>query len=92
MAFSTLSLAQTWHVLNYSSTLKRIIDKSVAVNRPLVGAIALSLGLLFVAIYVEPISDAFELHPLDLQEWGIVAILSVVSVIAANITMRIFRK
>jgi len=27
-----------------------------------------------------------------LQEWGIVAILSVVSVIAANITMRFFRK
>ena len=92
MAFSTLSLAQTWHVLNYSSTLKRIIGKSVAVNRPLVGAIALSLGLLFVAIYMEPLSSVFELHPLNLQQWGIVAILSVVTVIAANITMRIFRK
>lgn len=92
MAFSTLSLAQTWHVLNYSSTLKRIFDKSVAVNKPLLGAIVLSLGLLLVAIYVEPLSDIFELHPLDLREWGIATIVSVVSIIAANMTMRVFRK
>jgi P-type Ca2+ transporter type 2C len=92
MAFSTLSLTQTWHVLNYSSTLKRIFDKSVAINRPLIGAIVLSLGLLFVAIYMQPLSDVFELHPLNLQEWGIATIVSVVSIVATNITMRIFRK
>jgi Ca2+-transporting ATPase len=92
MAFSTLSLAQAWHVLNYSSTLKRIVDKSVSLNRPLIGAIALSLGLLFVAIYTPPLSDIFDLHPLDLREWGIAGVISVVPIVAANITMRIFRK
>jgi Ca2+-transporting ATPase len=92
LAFSTLSLAQTWHVLNYSSTLKRIFNKSAAVNRPLVGAIALSAGLLIVAIYLKPLSDILELHPLNLYEWGIATIVSVGSTVAATITMRIFRK
>ena len=67
LAFSTLSLAQTWHVLNYSSTLKKIFGKSNAINKPLVGAIVLSLGLLVIAIYTKPLSDIFELHPLNLM-------------------------
>ncbi len=92
MAFTTLSLAQTWHVLNYSSTLKRILDKSVAINKPLVGAIILSLGLLLVAIYVAPLNEIFELHPLDLREWGIATLVSIVSIIAASIAMRVLRK
>jgi Ca2+-transporting ATPase len=92
MAFSTLSLAQTWHVLSYSSTLKGILGRSNVVNKPLVGAIALSLGLLVVAIYTKPLSDVFELHPLNLMEWGIAIIASVISIVAANITRRVFRK
>ena len=92
MTFSTLSLAQTWHVLSYSSTLKGILGNSNVVNKPLVGAIALSLGLLVVAIYTKPLSDVFELHPLNLIEWGIAIVASVISIVAANITMRIFRK
>jgi Ca2+-transporting ATPase len=91
MAFSTLSLAQIWHVLNYSSTLKKIFDKSANVNRPLVGAVILSLGLLFVALYISPLNAIFELQPLNLEELGIVTIASIVSTIAASITMRIFR-
>jgi len=89
LAFSTLSLAQTWHVLNYSSTLKGIFGKSNAINRPLVGAIVLSLGLLVIAIYTKPLSDIFELHPLNLIEWAIAIGISAVSIIAASITMRI---
>jgi Ca2+-transporting ATPase len=92
MAFSTLSLAQTWHVLKYSSTLKGILGKFNLVNKPLVGAIGLSLGLLIVAIYTKPLSDVFELHLLNLTEWGIAIVASVISIVAANVTMRIFRK
>jgi Ca2+-transporting ATPase len=91
MAFTTLSLAQTWHVLNYSSTLRRILDKSHSVNKPLLGAIVLSLVLLVIAIYVEPLNEVFELHPLNLVEWGIAILVSAISIIATTITMRIFR-
>ena len=89
LAFSTLSLAQTWHVLNYSSTLKRIFGKSNAINKPLVGAIVLSLGLLVIAMNTKPLSDILELHPLNLIEWVIAIVISAVSIIAASITMRI---
>ena len=91
MAFSTLSLAQTWHVLNYSSTLKGILGKANTVNKPLIGTIVLALGLLAIAIYVEPLSDVFELHPLNLMEWVIAIIVSVTSIVGAHITMRILR-
>lgn len=92
MAFATLSLAQTWHVLNYSSTLKRILGKANTVNKPLIGAIVLSLGLLFVAIYTKPLSDVFDLHPLNLEEWGIVSMASIISIVATNVMMRLFRE
>lgn len=92
MAFSTLSLAQTWHVLNYSSTLRKILDKSSNVNKPLLGAIVLSLALLVIAIYVEPLNIVFELHPLNLMEWFIASLVSVISIIAASFTKRVFRK
>ncbi|HEU4447094.1 MAG TPA: cation-transporting P-type ATPase [Nitrososphaeraceae archaeon] len=92
MAFSTLSLAQTWHVLNYSSTLRRVIDKSISINKPLLGAIILSLVLLVIAIYVEPLNVVFELHPLNFIEWGIALIVSLLSIIVAGITMRIFKR
>ena len=90
MAFSTLSIVQTWHVLNYSSTLKALFAKSEQVNKPLVGAVALSVGLLLVAIYFEPLAEILELHPLNLEEWGIVVLAASVSAVAINLTMRMF--
>jgi Ca2+-transporting ATPase len=92
MAFTTLRLSQIWLVLNYSSTLKGILGKSHVINKPLVGAIGLSLGLLVIAIYTEPLSNVFELHPLNLIEWRLAIVASVISVVATNMTMRIFRK
>ena len=92
MAFATLSVAQTLHVLNYSSVLKLILGRSKQVNRPLIGAIVLAMGLLLVAIYVQPLSGVFELHPLDMDEWAIVLAASAVSFIAMNATMFLFRK
>jgi P-type Ca2+ transporter type 2C len=92
MAFSTLSLAQTWHVLNYSSTLRRILDKSSTVNKPLLGAIVLSLALLVIAIYVEPLHIVFELHPLNSMEWGIASMASIIAIVATSFTKRIFGK
>jgi P-type Ca2+ transporter type 2C len=99
MSFTTLSLAQAWHVLNYSSTLKsifkrskRTINSAGEINKPLIGAIALSLGLLLLVIYVNPLNEIFELHPLNLYEWGIVSLASILSVIAISVSMHIFRR
>jgi len=90
MAFSTLSIVQTWHVLNYSSTLKALFGKSEQVNKPLVGAVLLSVALLLVAIYFKPLADVLELHPLNLEEWGIVIVASAISAVAINLAMRTF--
>jgi Ca2+-transporting ATPase len=99
MSFTTLSLVQAWHVLNYSSTLrslfkrsKRTVDSANGINKPLIGAIALSLGLLLLVIYVNPLNEIFELHPLNLYEWGIVSLASILSVIAISVSMRTFKR
>jgi hypothetical protein len=68
------------------------LDKSSTVNIPLLGAIVLSLALLVIAIYVEPLNVVFELHPLNLVEWGIASLVSVIAIMAASFTKWIFRK
>ena len=99
MSSTTLSLAQAWHVLNYSSTSKSIFKRSKRttnsadqINKPLIGAIALSLGLLLLGIYVNPLNEIFELHPLNLYEWGIVSLASILSVIGISISMHMFKR
>jgi Ca2+-transporting ATPase len=92
LAFTTLSLSQAWHAFNYSSTLRRILGVPKTVNKPLVGAIALSIGLLLTAMYFEPLARIMELHALELEEWGIALLASVISMIALHGTVRIFRE
>ena len=69
MAFATLSIIQTFHVLNYSSLLKNLFKKTETINKPLVGAVILSTSLLFLAIYTPQLSNILELHLLDFSNF-----------------------
>ncbi len=93
MAFTTLSMTQTWHALNYSSILKSIIKRENSnINKPLVGAIILSLGLLILVIYLHPINEIFELHPLNANELGIAILLSIICTVIVRIAMEFFKQ
>ncbi|MGE5782175.1 MAG: cation transporting ATPase C-terminal domain-containing protein, partial [Nitrososphaerales archaeon] len=55
-----------------------------------IGAILLSLGILFIAVDVEPINDIFGLHRLNWSEWLTSLFVSSLSVFGASLTIRIF--
>jgi len=90
LVFATIGMTQILHVLNYSSLLRRFVDNNHRINKYLIGAILLSLGILFIAVDVEPLNNIFALHRLNLSEWLISLFVSSLSVFGASLTIRIF--
>jgi Ca2+-transporting ATPase len=90
LVFATIGMTQILHVLNYSSLLRRFVDNNQRINKYLIGAILLSLGILFIAVDVEPLNNIFALHRLNLSEWIISLFVSSLSVFGTSLTIRIF--
>ena len=67
LVFATIGLTQIFQVLNYSSLPGKIVTANNAINKYLIGAILLSLGILFIAVDVEPINDIFESAKINFQ-------------------------
>lgn len=88
--FATIGITQVLHVLNYSSLLQRIIRRNNKINKHLIGAILLSLGIIFLAVNVEPFNKIFELHNLNFDEWITVILVSSFTALGANFIIRIF--
>ena len=90
LVFATIGLTQIFHVLNYSSLLGKIVNSNTRINRHLIGAILLSLGILFIAVDVEPINDIFELQRLNFSEWIIAILISLLTVVGTHFINHIF--
>lgn len=90
LVFATIGLTQIFHVLNYSSLPGKIVNSNNTINKHLIGAILLSLGILFIAVDVEPINDIFELQKLNFSEWIIVILVSLLSVFGTNFIIHVF--
>lgn len=90
LVFATIGITQVLHVLNYSSLLRRIIGYNRRINKHLIGAILLSLGIIFISVNIEPFNKIFELHRLSFDEWLTAILVSSLSVFGANFTIRLF--
>ena len=90
LVFATIGMTQILHVLNYSSLLRIFVDNNHRINKYLIGAILLSLGILFIAVEVVPLNKIFGLHELNLSEWVISLFVSSLSVFGASLTIRLF--
>ncbi|MGZ5550544.1 MAG: cation-translocating P-type ATPase [Nitrososphaeraceae archaeon] len=90
LVFATIGLTQIFQVLNYSSLPGKIINANNAINKYLIGAILLSLGILFIAVDVEPINDIFELQRLTFSEWIFAILVSLLTVIGTNFIIHVF--
>lgn len=77
-------------MLNYSSLPGKIVNYNNTINKHLIGAILLSLGILFIAVDVEPLNDIFELQKLNFSEWIIVILVSLLSVFGTNFIIHVF--
>jgi Ca2+-transporting ATPase len=92
IALMTLAFVQLFHVFNARRKSGLGIDKTVFTNKYLWGAIALTIGLQLVAIYVPFVSSVLYTVPMDMKMWiyvvigalAPVALLQAYSVIKKN--------
>ena len=78
IAFITLGLAQTFHLGNARSAQHVLSSRAALANRSAIGAVALSVLLLLVAVYVPPLAAALRVTPLTTQEWLVVGVCSAI--------------
>lgn len=77
MSFTTLALAQVFHLGNARGRAAVISGAAVMRNRFALGAAVLAGGLQALAVTWRPLGDVLATHALDAREWLIVALLSV---------------
>lgn len=71
MVFTVLTLAQMAHVIAIRSESEPIWRIGLASNRPLLGAVALTLALQLATIYVPALNPLFKTEPLSWDELAI---------------------
>ena len=92
VVFTVLTFSQLMHVLAIRSDRESIISSGLLTNRPLLGAIALTVALQFVVIYVPLFQGVFKTSPLTLGELGVCLALPVVVLIAVEAEKLLVRR
>ena len=78
MSFTTLALAQVFHLGNARGRAAVLHRAAVVRNRFALGAALLAIALQFLAVAWRPLGDVLATHALDAREWLIVLALSAV--------------
>jgi Ca2+-transporting ATPase len=73
MAFTVLCLAQLAHVLAIRSERQSLFTQGLLSNKPLLGAVGLTLALQLATIYVPALNGVFKTEPLSAVELTLVA-------------------
>ena len=88
VAFSTLALAQVWHVFNMRGDIRRILDNEITRNPWIWAALILCIALVLAAIYVPVLSDVLRLTDPGAAGWALVLGASVVPLLLAPLVRR----
>lgn len=83
VAFMTLAFAQLFHLGNARSE-EPVAGWTHLSNPYAVGALALSIGLQLMALYVQPLARVLGVEPLDAQTWLVVLLLSLFPAVAGQ--------
>lgn len=95
MTFIVLSLAQLAHALNQRSNYDSVFKRGQGHNQYLFGAIAISIAIIALVVFVPPFMTLFELVYIGWQEWLICIGLPLFPLVAVEISkvfLRIYRK
>jgi Ca2+-transporting ATPase len=90
VSFMTLALAQVFHLGNARSMEAVLHPTRAMANRYAVGAVAISLGLQLMAMYVDTLARVLVVTRLDATEWVLVVSLAAVPAITGQ-TIRLWR-
>ncbi len=92
MAFVTLSLCELFRAFTVRSERLSIFQLGVFSNRYLLGAVALSIALLLLVIFVPALQPIFNTHPLTLPEWEVVLGLALLPAVSEEVTKWFLRR
>lgn len=81
MVMTLLCLEALFLSLSLRSFKKRILRKDIFDNRWLTGAIVISLGMVLVAVYVEPFRNLLSLTTLSFSEWSVILLANICEII-----------
>jgi Ca2+-transporting ATPase len=85
VAFMTLALGQLFHVFNARSPEPILFTRRFLRNRWVWGAVALTVALQLAAVYVPLLRDVLDTRALDLGDWALVAVASVLPLAAGQL-------
>jgi Ca2+-transporting ATPase len=88
--FTFMAVAQLMHILNIRKQKGFGADKSFFKNKPLVGAIILSIILQLIAVYVPFMNELLGTSPLQLNTWGIIFLAAILSTLIVMVLKKIF--
>jgi Ca2+-transporting ATPase len=92
MIFTVLTFSQLAHVIVIRSETESLLTIGFLKNRPLIGAISLTIALQLCLIYVPYLNEIFKTSPLDLTELLLCFLLSSVVILAVEIEKLLIRK
>lgn len=84
MSFAVLSLSELVHAFNMRSD-KSVIKSGLFKNRYLTAAFLLGLILEITVIMLPPAAAALDAVPLNVSQWGVVALLSIIPLVIIEI-------
>jgi Ca2+-transporting ATPase len=78
MAFVVLAASQLFYSLSMRHTTKSVFQVGLFKNKFLICSIIVGIFLQLAVISVPFLSDAFQVHNLNLRDWGIVILFALV--------------
>jgi Ca2+-transporting ATPase len=79
MVFTVLCLSQLGHVLAIRSDRESLFTKGLFTNKPLLGAVVLSIGLQLGVVYIPFLNPIFKTEPIS--AWELAAAMGLSSVV-----------
>ncbi len=92
MAFTVLCLAQLAHVLAIRSERESLFTQGLWSNKPLLGAVCLTLVLQLATVYVPALNDVFKTEPLSAGELALAVAVAAVIFVAVEIEKWVKRR
>ncbi|HEX5634603.1 MAG TPA: cation-transporting P-type ATPase, partial [Gemmatimonadales bacterium] len=92
MAFTVLALAQMWHALAIRSERTSLFVQGVMTNRPLIGAVLLTLGLQLAVVYVAAARGVLRTHPITPAQFAACIAVSGLVLVAVELEKLVFRR
>lgn len=85
LTFTVLVLAQLFHAFNNRSDRRSIFEIGLMTNKPLLGAVAVSIILQATIVLLPPMHDIFNVVPFDPDHWLLAVAIGILPLVAMEL-------